>query len=205
VNLGNCGSLRVGPLTGTWYRAIQPQHQQTALQTHHTRRFPSRFNEGQNLFDILYLAEDQMVALFEVQALLGSPFQTWVPNPYQTWIILNVNVTLQAVADLTQVTEQHVVDMTIQELTGDWRGYQLRLHVLSRIQPAGLPAPTQRLGEALFRVSPPIEGFLTASAKVPTRRNLVVFPDNLSHNSSLQYTDSAGNQIHVIEGVLPPP
>jgi RES domain-containing protein len=205
VNLGNCGSLRVGPLTGMWYRAIQPQHQQTALQTHHTRRFPSRFNEGQNLFDILYLAEDQLVALFEVQALLGSPFQTWVPNPYQAWIILNVNVTLQAVADLTQVTEQHVIDMTTQELTGDWRGYQLRLHVLSRIQPAGLPAPTQRLGEALFRVGPPIEGFLTASAKVPTRRNLVVFPDNLSHNSSLRYTDSAGNQIHVIEGVLPPP
>jgi RES domain-containing protein len=205
VNLGNCGRLPIRPLTGTWYRAIQPQHQQTALQTRHTKRFPSRFNEGHNLFEILYLAEDHIVALFEVQALLGSPYQTWVPNPYQAWTILNVNVTLQHLTDLTQVTEQQLIDMTVQELTGDWRGYQLRMHIPSPIQPAGLPAPTQRLGEALFRVRPPIEGFLTASAKVPTRSNLVVFPDNLYQNSRLQYVDSSGNQIYMIEGVLPPP
>src|SRR5262245_13942954 len=109
MNLGNCGGLRIGPLTGTWYRAIQPQHLQTALRTSHTKRFPSRFNEGHNLFEILYLAGDHIVALFEVQALLGSPFQNWVPNPYAAWIILNVNVTLQRIADLRQLTEQQLI------------------------------------------------------------------------------------------------
>jgi RES domain-containing protein len=205
MNLGNCGSLKIRPLTGTWYRAIQPQHLPTALQTSHTKRFPSRFNEGHNLFEILYLAEDQIVALFEVQALLGSPYQLWVPNPYQAWVTLNVHVTLQRIADLRLVTEQQVIDMTVQELTGDWRGYQLRVHIPSPIQPAGLPAPTQRLGEALFRVRPAMEGFLTASAKVPTRSNLVVFPDNLYQNSRLEYTDNTSNVVDVIEGVLPLP
>jgi RES domain-containing protein len=203
--LGNCGTLQRWPLTGTWYRAIHPQHLYTALQTSHTKRFPSRFNEGQNLFEILYLAEDPMVALFEVQALLGSPYLNWVPNPSQPWTILNVNVTLQHIADLTQLLERRRIDMTVQELTGDWRGYQLRRVVPSTVPPAGVPAPTQRLGEALFNVRPHIEGFLTVSAKVPTRRTLVIFPENLYQPSRLQYVDSAGNQIHEIAGVLPPP
>lgn len=86
MNLSNCGTLRTTPQTGTWFRAIQPQHQPTALQTSHSSRIPSRFNEGNNAFEILYLAEDHLVALFEVQALLGSPFApgTYVPNPYQS-------------------------------------------------------------------------------------------------------------------------
>ncbi len=32
-----------------------------------------------------------------------------------------------------------------------------------------------------------------------------MFPDNLYQNSRLQYVGSSGNQIHLIEGVLPPP
>lgn len=138
-----------------------------------------------------------MVALFEVQALLGSPYGTWVPNPYQAWIILNVDVILHNIADLTRVSQQHLIDTTIQELTGDWRGYQLHTPATSAIQPTGLPAPTQELGEALFFV-PDLEGFLTASARVPTRMNLVVFPDQLHPNSSIVYIDHTGTVIHTI-------
>jgi hypothetical protein len=92
------------------------------------------------------------------------------------------------------LTEQQLIDMTVQELTGDWRGYQFRLHAPSYIQHVGLPAPTQRLGEALFRVRPHIEGFLTASAKVPTRSNVVVFLDNLYQTvvSSTSTTPATG-------------
>jgi hypothetical protein len=79
-------------------------------------------------FPILYLAEDHLVALFEVGALLGSPYPggNYVPNPRQSWVILNVQVTLEAVADLTDPAEQYRLGTTAQELTGDWRGYQLR-------------------------------------------------------------------------------
>lgn len=202
MRLGNCRSLTTRPMTDTWYRAILPTFQHTALQTSQSKHFPSRFNEGHGLFDILYLAEDPTVALFEVQALLGSPQGPSLPNPHQAWVIINVSVTLQRIVDLTLLNEQQLIDATIQELTGDWQGYQLRTYTSSRIhsiQPAGFPAPTQSLGDALFRVNPPIEGFLTASAKVPTHMNLVVFPEQLYQGSHLAYTDHNGVQ-HSITG-----
>jgi hypothetical protein len=92
-----------------------------------------------------------------------------------------------------------LIDTTIQELTGDWRGYQLRTATTSAIQPMGLPAPTHELGETLFFV-PDLEGFLTASARIPTRMCLVVFPEKLHPNSSIVYTDPSGNVIHTIQG-----
>jgi hypothetical protein len=139
-----------------------------------------------------------MVALFEVQALLGSPYGTWMPNPYQAWVTLNVDLTLHHIADLIRLSQQRLLDTTVQELTGDWRGYQLRTPTTSAIQPTGLPAPTQELGEALFFVSD-LEGFLTASSRVPTRRNLVVFPDKLHDGSRIVYRDHTGAVILTVE------
>jgi hypothetical protein len=68
------------PVTGTWFRAIRPQFHATALATVHTATTRSRFNAGPLLpvrqqFEILHLAETPQVALFEVGALLGSPFR----------------------------------------------------------------------------------------------------------------------------------
>jgi hypothetical protein len=37
--------------------------------------------------------------------------------------VLNVDVQLQAVADLTQGSQQQLLETTAQELMGDWRGY----------------------------------------------------------------------------------
>ena len=56
------------PETATWYRAIQPQHWNTALQTAQSKAFPSRYNAGTiatTPFEVLYLAQDHNVALFE--------------------------------------------------------------------------------------------------------------------------------------------
>ena len=52
----------------------------------HTATTPGRFNSGSLTrpgFEILYFAEDHQVALFEVQALVGSPYPPApsVPNP----------------------------------------------------------------------------------------------------------------------------
>jgi len=95
MNLWACGQLSTSPETQTWYRAIQPQFWTTALQTSQTTTFPTRFNEGANAhpqFEILYLAEDHQLALFEAQALLGSPLTpgSIVPQPRKAWVILNV-------------------------------------------------------------------------------------------------------------------
>ena len=125
MNLAGCYSLSPTPENKVWYRAIQPQHWPSALQTSHSSVIPSRYSPAASTrpaFPVLYLAEDHQVALFEVEALLGSPLPNhqYVPNPRQAWIILNVQVSLKAVADLTVVSEQLKILTTAQELTGDW-------------------------------------------------------------------------------------
>ena len=60
MNLSQCAALWRRPLTGTWYRAIQPRFWTTALAT---RVIPSRFNAGATAspqFEILYLSENHL-------------------------------------------------------------------------------------------------------------------------------------------------
>lgn len=201
MNLAACSALTVTAENRVWFRAIQPQHWPAALQTAQTARIPSRFSPATNAipaFPILYLAEDQQVASFEAGALLGSPLpgRPYAPNPRQAWIILNVQVALQAVADLTVIVEQLKLDTTAQELTGDWYGNLQRTAQSSVNLPTGL-APTQLLGQALHR-SPGLEGFRAISAKQPTHMNLVVFPDKLRTGSSVVFHDLATGNKHAI-------
>jgi RES domain-containing protein len=200
MNPAGCASLALGPHTGTWYRAIQPRFWTTSLATGHTRTIPSRFAGGtvaRPEFEILYLAEDHQVALFEVQALLGSPLPpaAFRPNPAGAWVIINVNVTLSSVADLCLPAQRRLVRTSVQELTGDWRGYLLRNPTPTLSGPYWTNVPTQRLGAALDGV-PNLEGFTTFSAKVPTHKNLVIFPQKLLPGSrlSFSYTDPSTGQ-----------
>jgi len=201
VNLAACGALPRRPETGVWFRAIQPQFWTTSLATAQTAVIPSRFNAGANatpLFEILYLAENPMVALFEVQALFGSPTQPGgvIPHPRQAWITVNVTVQLQAVADLTEVTAHTRLETTAQELTGDWRGYQQRSPLTSVREPVGT-APTQALGAALYAV-PGLEGFRSLSAPLPYHSTLIVFPQKLQPGSVVAFHHPYTGQQYVI-------
>src|SRR4051794_9229139 len=103
MRLAACGTLATIPLTGTWYRAIQLKFWNSLLATAHTATIPGRFNAGNAAhpgFEILYFAEDHQVALFEVQALLGSPYPgaTYVPNPSAPWVVINVGIQLSQIA-----------------------------------------------------------------------------------------------------------
>lgn len=199
MNLTACGGLARRAEASVWYRAINPQFHSTALRSAHTKGARSRFSGGPMLppprqFEILYLAQDSIVAAFEYGALFGSvsgPFG-YVPNPRRGYVILNVQVYLQEVADLTDLAgAQQPLDTTAQELTGDWDGYGKRgwAYPVPLAQPTGL-APTQELGEALYRTG--IEGFRSISARVPTHCTLMVFPQNLRPGSNLEYRDSDG-------------
>ena len=196
------GQLAHVPLTGTWFRAIQPQYWQTSLQTSHTRTIPGRFNPGNQPapgFEVLYLSENPMVALFEVEALFGSPMSAGgaIANPRHAWLIINVDLQLQEVADLTNVSgAQSPLQTSAQELTGDWRGYQQRTSQTSITSPIGL-APTQELGNSLHGV-PNLEAFQTLSAKLPYHRNLVIFPQKLMPGSRVRFTHPATGQVHTI-------
>ena len=203
MNLANCSKLPTKAESRTWFRAIQPHFWITALQTSQTRSFPTRYNAGslsQPQFEVLYLAEDQIVALFEVQALLGSPIPgSYFPHPRMAWTIINVTVNLHYVADLTgyissSQTAMECIEITAQELTGDWRGYQQRNSRTSVSQPVGI-APTQSLGAALYGI-PDLEGFLTISAKVPTSLVLAIFPENLHRRSWVEFYYPATRERH---------
>ena len=129
MNLAACAGLPTIPVTGMWYRAADPRYLPAVLQTTHTAKIPSRFylaDATAQEFETLYLAENHLVALFEVQALVGS-HATPVPSPARPWVIANVGVRLQKVVDLTDVTRVQIpLQTNAQELTGDWRGYQMR-------------------------------------------------------------------------------
>lgn len=204
MNLAACPALARRPLSATWYRAIQLKFWNSLLATAHTKTIPGRFNAGNPArpgFEILYFAEDHQVAMFEVQALLGSPLpgSVYVPNPSGHWAVINVQLQLGRVVDLTRRSERMIIDTSIQELTGDWRGYSLRNPNANLNKRPWTDVPTQKLGYGLNRIKN-VEGFLTYSARVPTRRNLIVFPKKLRPGSFIEFKNPIDGQTHRISG-----
>jgi len=194
MNLGACRKLRLAPVVGVWFRTVELRFLEVSLNTSHTKETPSRFSGGPEAsrpFEVLYLCENTLVSHFEVGALLGSHWDpaSILSRPGTAWADINVSVRLQFVADLTEPSQQQLLGVTVQEMTGDWQGYQLRSPRAPVPLPLGL-APTQQLGEALFRI-PQLEGFFSVSAKVPDHRNLNVFPEKLQPGSQLvfEYAD----------------
>ena len=80
-----------------------------------------------------------------------------------SFVTLNVHVILQEVIDLTDVNVHTALGTSVQELTGDWEGYQIRNRRTAVSEPTGI-APTQELGRALFATG--VEGFRAISAEV---------------------------------------
>ncbi len=201
MNLSHIAHLHSRSIRGTWIRALHPRHLANPLGTAHTSAHATRFNPGtaaDPAFEILYLAENATVALFEVQALLGSayPGAAFVPNPVGgPWTLIDVQVKLQAVVDFTLLTSRNRIETSVQEMTGDWRAYALRKPNRLRGGSHGSDVPTQKMGRRLERIRG-IEGFLSYSTRVATRRIPMIFPHNLLPGSHLRYRDpTTGNWI----------
>lgn len=184
MKLSACRRLSTAPMTGSWCRTIRITHWQTRLSARHSRNTVGRFNAGtpeSPSFQILYLAEDFVSALFEVGALLGDRDRP-INNPRLRTVplLLSLQVILHHVADLTDQTQQRLIGTTEQELTGLWNRYDVG------------DAPTQRLGKVLFD-RPDLEGFLAPSAAQPGARNLIVFPEKLVQGSKIElYNEESG-------------
>ena len=188
MNLTACKRLALQPINAIWYRAISAEYWKTALRTDHTVRGPTRFNPGRaakSPFEVLYLAENQLVAFYEVGALMG-PLNQPVAHPSKSKTnTIDVRVRLQSVADLTDPTQQALLEVSAQELTGNWD-----------TDPLG-EAPTQRLGTALFATRN-VEGFLAISAELPLCKTLIVFPKKLRKGSELIFQDLITGTTHRI-------
>jgi hypothetical protein len=195
VNLTACAGLPRTVENGVWYRATRIGFLPGALNSAHTAATTSRFNAGPlhpvpQQFESIYFASDHVTALFEFGAMAGTTAPGGgVSNPALSTAIVNVSVTLREVVDLTDVAVQASLATTAQELTGDWNGYQLRSNYTPVKNPIGV-APTQELGEVLFRAG--VEGIRSISARIPYNRILVVFPLNLRLGSSLVFSGDHG-------------
>jgi hypothetical protein len=203
VNLAVCASLPRTHQNTVWYRLILPGHLPTALSSAHAKGRVARFNPGPILtptaqYATLSFADDPIVAQFEVGAAFGSLTPGGhIPHPRLSYVTLNVQVVLQDVIDLTEVSgAQNLLGTTVQELTGDWTAYQARSLMTPVSTPTGM-SPTQELGMALFATG--TEGFLSVSAKIPYHRTLTVFPDRLRAGSSLTFRElPLGTVVHTI-------
>jgi hypothetical protein len=188
MKLAACRRLALRPIHAVWYRAISAEHWKSPLRTEQTLLAPTRFNPGQaakSPFEILYLAENQLVTFLEVGALLGPPDQP-VAHPGKSKVIpIDVSVRLRSVANLTDAVQLALLETSAQELTGSWTIY-----------PPG-EAPTQRLGAALFATRN-VEGFLATSAVIPRCKTLIVFPQKLREGSELVFEDVITGKVHRI-------
>ena len=161
-----------------WYRAVRVAHAANSLAWHHTRTQNTRFKHAAATFPLLYFAPDSTTALLEVRALLGHPrIGSLVPLP-GSWLAVKVVIRLDRVADLRTAGERTKIPTTAQELTGDWLDYTVRTARSSEVS-SSPPAPTQQIGEVLYRQSN-CQGFLAPSAKNSVLPNLVVFPDRVT-------------------------
>lgn len=197
MKLGAVASLPTISESRTWYRVVPPSYWRHVLSATHTLPTVSRFKAKSDPFQILYLAQDSIVAQFEARALLGS-ISVPIAAP-GSFAVMSVHVKLSAVIDLSDVPNQVSLDTTAQELTGDWSGYHLRGSATRVRSPVG-KAPTQDLGLALFN-KPKLAGFLSVSAQIPTRQTLMVFPTKLGPGDYIELEDpSSGTKVRVPAG-----
>jgi RES domain-containing protein len=179
LNITTCAVLLGRNVTGHWYRGVKPRYAARAIETSHTVGVASRFSLG--AFEVLYLAEDQQVALYEVEGLYGSPTNP-VPNPANALLAVPAEVYLTDVADLTDPTQADLIGTNAQELTGDWREFAKRPTPAHGARaPHTGEAPTQQLGAELYRLGG-FKGLVSFSAKRPERKVIAVFTQRLAHS-----------------------
>jgi hypothetical protein len=117
------------------------------------------------------LAANHQVACHEARALVGNPGSP-VATTQGSWAILKLQIVLDNVVDLRDLSEQHRIATNHAELTGNWLNFP------------GI-APTQTLGHALY-TRPNVEGFIYPSSLV-NESCLGVFPDKLGPRSSIVF------------------
>lgn len=196
MRLDGCDRLPLGGEHRTAYRTIDQSHFRSPLYTKQSLTHRGRFNPGSGVhpwrrFEVLYLSQNHLISGLEAQWLFGDPYDNfYVPGRLGTLVTLNVEVSLRFVTDLTIRASQKELDISAQELTGDWRSYQHRSRKFPIMLPRGI-APTQLLGMRLFQRSQ-LEGFFYVSAKDGRYWNLAIFPDKLQYGSYVQWIDERG-------------
>ncbi len=158
------------PQRNTFFRAMQLRFHPDPLGKNRPIT-EQRFNVSSGA-RVLYLGEDQILCLHEIQAF------GWPPA---TIAIVPVQFDLKAVVDLRDAQNQRLLQTNVAELSLNFRSL-----------PPG-SAPTQMLGERCAAFGR-IDGFLYESPALAGKTNLAVFETALSTlGSSLEVSDPANN------------
>jgi hypothetical protein len=91
--------------------------------------------------------------MFEAGALFGLPTTPGgaIRAPAGAWVTLTVHVQLDAIVDLSELSAQALLDLSVQELTGDWSGYRNRSTATNVSIPIGT-APTRHLARPSIEI-----------------------------------------------------
>ena len=139
-----------------------------------------RYNKRDS-FEVIYLAEDPITALAEVDRVLAAnPKFSKIKGPPVVYI--SVDGILDKTLDLTLVDIQNDLATSHQELTGAWIFEQDRTG----------EAPTQRLGRVAFECNR-FCSLRFPSAKNPDGFCVAAFPDRFVGASYLEVFDPFGN------------
>lgn len=177
--------LRPIPLEQTFYRVIHAKYATTALSAVGSYRFGGRYNPA-GTFEVLYLADNPVTALEEVEALLRTDGDlSGIKGPPR--IVLSVECTLQHVIRLDEAVLQ-ALNLTLDDVTAPWRESLRR----------GQTPVTHEVGRISFERGD-VEALLVPSAKNPVTQNLAVFPDSLVKGSFIRVFDDSG----IIDAQLP--
>ncbi|HEY9861622.1 MAG TPA: RES family NAD+ phosphorylase [Candidatus Obscuribacterales bacterium] len=145
-------SMPILSTQGEVCRVIHIRYANTALSSIGSLKTGGRYNQ-KSAFQALYLADNPVTALLEVEALLKTRTElTYVPKP--PLIVLSIYYQLNAILDLTHLNNQRSLATNLQELTGNW----LLMNAQSQL------APTQILGEAAYSLQS-IEALKVPSAR----------------------------------------
>lgn len=168
------------PAVGIAFRAIHAKHASTALSSIGSFKNGGRYNIAQE-FEVLYLSDNQLTALLEVEALVQTAAGL-VGLKDQPRTLLCIEYRLNAMLDLTDPSIQSALSTNFQELTGHWISINANKQI----------APTQQLGAAVHRLRN-VDGLKYPSARneIPNSYNLAIFPDRLLGNCYLEVYDNS--------------
>ena len=156
---------------GTFFRSIDLQWllKETPLSAIGSRKRGGRYNRKGD-FEALYLADTQLTALYETEAIYESAgIVVGARQPPR--VMLSLDYDLQRVIDLRAEDTLASLKITADDLKQPWKIAQAEKR----------PVLTQRIGAAARAAD--IEALLVPSARVEDGTNLVVFTDRLRTGS----------------------
>jgi len=159
---------------GTFFRSIDLQWllKGTPLSAIGSRIHGGRYNHKGD-FEAFYLSDTQETALYETEAIFKIVgVVVGVRQPPRA--MLSLDYKLQHIVDLRASDILKGLGVTIADLRRPWK----------LAQAENRPVLTQRIGAAARSID--VEALLVPSARVSGGTNLVVFPDRLRRDSSIE-------------------